>query len=73
MTEMYINTDIELKIGQIELGQISTPDGYRPAVVKCIRKAELNEYLEFVEKHDLSHLVRKNITKMHFYLVQILD
>lgn len=74
MIELFINTDEEMKIGQIDSGWVLNQDAQRIHIsIKVIRKAELKEYLNFVESHGLSHAVRRNIGDKHLYLVEVLD
>jgi hypothetical protein len=73
--ELYINTHIEMKPGQIHSGLVLGEDGDRVTIIQCIREANKKEYIHFTKKRGLSHMVKRGINDptLKFYLVKVLD
>ena len=70
---MVININEPLVIGEIAAGFVITPDGEQSVCIKCIREASLEEYVSFVKKHNLEHMITRNIHDKYLYFVEVLD
>jgi hypothetical protein len=80
MEELIVNTYEEMEPEEIGWGEVYdySINETREIAVKCIRKATLEEYLAFVNDHNLLHMVGRDILQavkegLNFYVVKVLD
>ena len=76
MTEMCINTDDEMTVGQTGVGYVyDTHNQPITVAMRVIEEITIDVYLAFVEERKLMHMVHRNIRNqnLRFFRIEILD
>lgn len=75
MTHIFVNTQLDLPIGKIVVGEIFPKGSGEPVVqaIRAIRIATIEEYVAWVNEANLGHLINRSILQMKFFYVEVLD
>ena len=76
MTEMCINTDDDMEVGQSGMGYVWDSNKQAiPVAMRVIEEITIDVYLAFVEERGLMHMVHRDIRNqdLRFFRIEILD